>query len=122
MKTDNQEGRILDFNKEDDGCWYIDLPAWPFSHHNLMMVAGADDLCEHLSDNKKSVTVAVIANPERKATKDWGKLVKTKSSLTGGATYKVENIEGFNQDIWLCPVTLFVFGKYPNTMYIKKIN
>jgi len=23
---------------------FVDLPSWPLSHHNLMMVAGADDM------------------------------------------------------------------------------
>jgi len=35
----------LKFNHEDDDRWYVDFPDWPFDHHNLMMVAGADDLC-----------------------------------------------------------------------------
>lgn len=119
-KKDTQ-GKILDFNKESDGCWYIDLPNWPFAHHNLMMVAGADDLCEHLSSDGKSVTVAVLINPKTESNNKWGKLIKIKSSLIGGATYKVENIEGFNKEIWLCPVTLFVFGKYPDIIYFQKI-
>lgn len=117
----NLQGKILTFKKEEDGCWYIDLPNWPFAHRNLMMVAGADDLCEHLSSDGKSVTVATITNPERKPTDDWGKLIKQQSSMLGGATYKVENIEGFNKEIWLCPVTLFVFGKYPDIIYIQKL-
>lgn len=122
MENKDIQGKILDFNKENDGCWYIDLPNWPLSHHNLMMVCGADDLCEHLSSDGKSVTVGVVINPKKKPNSEWGKLVKTKSSLLGGATYKVKNIKGFNQDIWLCPVTLFVFGKYPDVIYINKIH
>ena len=39
----------LNFNKEQDGCWYIEFPNYPFSHHNLMMVAGADSLCEYVA-------------------------------------------------------------------------
>ena len=30
------------FNHEEDGLWYVDFPNWPFDHHNLLMVAGAD--------------------------------------------------------------------------------
>ena len=37
----------LIFNKEADGDWYIHFPNYPFSHHNLLMVAGADLLCEY---------------------------------------------------------------------------
>ena len=50
----------------------------------------------------------------------YAKLVQQKHSLTGGSTYDVIGLEGFNRDIWLCPVTLFVLGKYPKYMYIKK--
>ena len=81
----------LKFNHEADGCWYVDFPDWPFDHHNLMMVAGADDLCEFLSH-----------------------------SLTGGAHYEVNGIAGFTKKIWLCPVTLFVLGNYPAYIYLKK--
>ena len=43
----------LQFNHEDDGQWYVDFPSWPFDHHNLMMVAGADKLCQFLSDDDR---------------------------------------------------------------------
>lgn len=115
------KNKILKFNKEKDGHWYIDLPNWPFAHHNLMMVAGADDLCEHLSDNGKNVAIKVITNSKPEIKENWGKLSKIESSLFG-ATYKVENIKNFNKNIWLCPVTLFVFKKYPKNIYIKVLN
>lgn len=35
----------LSFHREDDGVWYVDLSDWPFAHHNLAMVGGADKLC-----------------------------------------------------------------------------
>lgn len=41
----------LQFNHEEDNRWYVDFPGWPFDHHNLMMVAGADDLCDFLSED-----------------------------------------------------------------------
>ena len=39
---------VLKFNRENDGVWYIDFPGWPFKHHNLAMVGGADKLCTYL--------------------------------------------------------------------------
>ena len=98
-KTDskNRELYNLTFNKESDGCWYIDLPNWPFSHHNLMMVEGADDLCEFLSDDGRRVTVGVAYSD------------------------RPFDVAGcFELEIWLCPVTLFVFKCYPKYIYIKK--
>ena len=34
----------IQFNKEKNGCWYVDFPHWPFSHDNLAMVSGADKM------------------------------------------------------------------------------
>ena len=34
----------IQFNKEKNGCWYVDFPHWPFSHDSLAMVSGADKM------------------------------------------------------------------------------
>jgi hypothetical protein len=42
-----------------------------------------------------------------------------------GAYYKVDQFKGalINHQLWLCPVTEYVFeGYYPQTIYIKLIN
>ena len=110
----------LKFNRESDGCWYVDFPGWPFDHHNLMMVAGADDLCAFLSNNGRETRVNVI--PARKKGKHAGyaELRRLDHSLTGGAHYEVNGIAGFTKKIWICPVTLFVLGNYPAYIYLKK--
>ena len=110
----------LKFNHEDDGCWYIDFPNWPFEHHNLMMVSGADDLCAFLSDNDKDVTVKVIPSKNEEPHPEYCKLTQTQHGLTSGSTYTVEGLEGFNRNIWICPVTLFVLGEYPKYIYLKR--
>jgi len=110
----------LKFNHEDDGCWYIDFPNWPFEHHNLMMVSGADDLCAFLSDNDKDVTVKVKPSKNDEPHPGYCKLTQTRHGLTSGSTYTVEGLEGFNRNIWICPVTLFVLGEYPKYIYLKR--
>jgi len=113
--------RHLTFNKEKDGCWYIDLPSWPFSHHNLMMVAGADDMCAFLADGMDTVSVQVVPSGKRKdGMADFAELERISSSLTGGASYNVRNLNGFDKQIWICPVTLFVLHEYPKYIYVKK--
>ena len=109
----------IKFNKEDDGLWYVDFPNWPFDHHNLLMVAGADDMCEFLSEGNHT-TVKVIPTSKEEDHPGYAKLIQKEHSLTGGSTYQVTGLEGFDRDIWLCPVTLFVLGKYPKYMYVKK--
>lgn len=110
----------LKFNHEEDGLWYVDFPNWPFDHHNLLMVAGADKLCAFLSDDDKEAKVLVRPSNKKLDLDGYAELVQKDHSLTGGSTYEVRNLDGFNRDIWLCPVTLFVLGKYPKYMYVKK--
>lgn len=115
----------LKFNKENDNHWYINLPNWPFAHHNLMMVSGADDLCEMLSDGNGHTSVEVAISDNEEDLPDYIELEKTESSLTGGAYYNVNSKEfkefAKRDTLWLCPVTLFVFMHYPNYIYVKKI-
>jgi hypothetical protein len=110
----------LKFNHEEDGCWYIDYPEWPFDHHNLMMVAGADRLCDELSDDDKTTYVDVVPSNTVRLMPDYACLVRQKYSISGGATYSVEGLPRAHWDVWLCPVTLFVLGKYPKYIYFKK--
>jgi len=44
-------------------------------------------------------------------------------NLEDGATYIAHSYkeEDINQVMWLCPVTLFVFGEYPEIIYYKVI-
>ena len=112
------------FVRESDNKWYYHFSQWPFAHHNLMMVAGADKLCSFLSENGKEVDVAARINADCSYYKDSRvTLHKTKSSLTGGAFYDVilpNNPTGkkYQYELWLCPVTLFVLGKYPRHIII----
>ena len=112
----------IKFNHEDDGLWYVDFPNWPFDHHNLLMVAGADKMCAFLSDDDVTTEVLVRPSNKRLQLDDYAELIQKDHSLTGGSTYEVRNLEGFNRDIWLCPVTLFVLGRYPKYMYVKKVS
>ena len=110
----------IKFNHEDDGLWYVDFPNWPFDHHNLLMVNGADEMCAFLSVDDVTTEVLVRPSNKRLQLEGYAELVQKEHSLTGGSTYEVRNLEGFNRNIWLCPVTLFVLGKYPKYMYVKK--
>ena len=115
----------LRFNKEKDGCWYVDFPNWPFSHANLAMVSGADKMLELLSDSDLYVKVSVIPAKKQELHDDYIELEQTEHSLFGGSTYQVKYepfIQRFKRDtLWICPVTLFVLGRYPQFIYIKRL-
>ena len=82
----------LQFNHEENGCWYIDFPGWPFEHHNLMMVAGADDLCAYMSNDDKTARVSVIPSNIEENHPGYCKLIQKEHGLTTGSTYDVTGL------------------------------
>lgn len=90
-----------------------------FAHHNLAMVGGADKLCNYLADVKQTVRVEVIANKVSLPLLGYGLLTKTYSNLFYGANYDATDCEDFQRSIWICPITLFVLGRYPKYIYVK---
>ena len=85
-----------------------------------MMVGGADKLCAFLSEDDVTCKAIVVPSKQNLDLPGYAELVKTGLHLTRGAFYKVCHLEGFSRDIWICPVTLTVLGRYPNYIYVKK--
>ena len=101
--------------------WYYDFPHWGFDHANLEMVSGAEKLCEFYSYGKDEVTVDIIAS-----NKDLGNLTTYDHYVGGtlegqflGRIYHSNKPTYIFDTFWICPVTLFVLGRYPNHIYIK---
>ena len=109
----------LSFCREDDGVWYVDFPDWPFAHHNLAMVGGADKLCSYLADGKQTIRVAVVASQHPISLSGYSLLTKTYSNLFYGADYDATGFENLHRSVWIYPVTLFVLGRYPKDIYVK---
>lgn len=113
------------FYKDKDGRWYIDLPeyieAGIGTKDNLEMVCGADKWLNKLSNNTSEVTIT-FSDSEFEGYEDvmreWSFLAPI-SGLMGGMFY----ITTTGHNLWLCPVTLYVFGgSYPSKIYysVKK--
>jgi hypothetical protein len=106
----------------EDKLWYIDMP-WPGDRYNLAMVAGSNHLLTFL-DTKRENRVSVLVRPSKEkltSMNGYFECVKQFSGLFAGATYKVNGLEGFTREIWICPVTLTVLGYYPKYIYIKQM-
>lgn len=106
---------------KEDGTWYIDIPNYPFAKSTLAMVLGADELLDKLSKSRGEVTLN-FHTEEFEGQQDV--LIRTKKlGLTQGAIYMPmtnrikHEMEGERNRLWLCPVTLYVFGKYPKEIY-----
>ena len=98
--------------------WYCEVPNFPkelFEH--TLMVGGAAKLLDYLARGRKRIAMKVKTTNEENG--NMG-LVKNSSTLTGGAFYR-DPSGNFNEEIWLCPVTLFVLGKYPRNIQILEV-
>jgi len=95
------------------------------------MVAGADALCEFYANGKNEVTVNIIATNKKAKQYDKKEIdefiaeepqkgTKFVDKLIYGRTYTSVNENGNLITMWICPVTLFVLGRYPKYIYIKK--
>lgn len=140
--TGRKEEYKLSFNREEEDRWFVDFPNWPWKKGNLEMVCGADKFLDLLSEGKDRVSIIAKAISEKfdeaefqQLMQDgWYELEQTQSSLTGGATYTVRGArsaqfmrkhpltgESMSRTLWLCPVTLFVVGRYPKYFYVKAV-
>ena len=103
--------------------WYCDVPGFPkelFEH--TLMVGGASKFLEYYSRGESKIVATIRATTAEGEKFFCGsKLHKISSTLTGGAFYK-DPSGNFNEEIWLCPVTLFLLGKYPERILIYRIN
>jgi len=127
----------LHFVAENDPpikLWYYDFKHWGFDKHNLLMISGADKLCEMYAKGKDEVTVEIIASKKKlnlnpqlydefvaqdiiiDGMTHQGKFIDSQlDKFLCGRTYQKGNTQ-----MWICPVTLFVLGRYPKYIYIKK--
>lgn len=106
------------FYKEASGRWYIDLPFYPGTQADLEMVAGADSMLDYMAEGENKVSL-LISEEEF----EGGDLLGLTDILESGANYNLMIYRGvlLNINMWLCDVTKFVFGKFPERLYISKI-
>lgn len=125
----------LKFNKEADGDWYIDFPGYPFAHHNLMMVTGADKLCQYAAEHEGHPTYAEVdvTTGDNLIDGKQPDIMMTRFKVGYGASYHNATADGNPPilvtedrnieipDAWLCPVTLLVLFTYPEriNIYLK---
>lgn len=119
-------------NGENHKKWFYDFKHWGFDHNNLQMVANADTLCELYAKGNDNVTINIIASRKKRKYNpnlyDEFKAITPPKELEWydrliwGRDYKLTKTQTSPQNIetmWICPVTLFVLGRYPKFIYIK---
>jgi hypothetical protein len=105
------------------------------TNKKVLMVGGADTLLDKLSNNTDEVTLQISELPFVGWTTWLRKLKNGKDDtylkevghapVNNGAYYDavvIDNVKT-NHEVWLCPVTEYVFdGAYPEDIYVKIIS
>ncbi len=136
--TNNQViNKTMSFYKENS-LWYADLPQFLEAglgvKANLLMVDGADRFLDFLSNNGHLATIQLSTEPFEGAEAVLHKIniglnrsileAVGHAPVDYGAYYHVKTYreQVLNHQLWLCPVTEYVFeGGYPDEIYIKVI-
>ena len=104
----------LTFEKWENGQWFVVLPEYDGDQEDLEMVDGADKLLDFLTTDGLYVTADISLEELSDSI-----VLEMAAHDEMGGTYRVDNLEGFNQDVWLCNVMHFLFGKHPDIIYFK---
>ena len=115
----------LTFYKEENGNWYVSLPEWDGEIEDLQMVGGADTMCDILAQGEETLNVRVLYdNPNTLSGQP--KVVLNKKigidyingSISGCFYTPTFGITMSLDTVWLCDVTKFVFGYFPDEILI----
>lgn len=102
------------FYKESNNRWFIDLPDWKGEKDELEMVMGADTMLDILSQGDDIVFLTMSTEPFD----NYSYLLKLKEEVYEGGLYDLIS-NNFNFEVWICSVTKFVFGYFPENIYLK---
>lgn len=111
-------GRKLNFVKLA-GYWFAHLPNYEGDPSDLVMVSGADVMCDMLDKDEDGFIQAYISDKQfdlcERPTFEYV-LDFVNSTGEDGANYRLRE---WKLDVWLCNVTKYVFGEFPAEIYIR---
>ncbi len=107
----------ITFNKNSIGQWFAEIPEWTGDQAELEMIMGADTFLDILSQGELKVILSFVTdNIEKNIWSDFI-LIRTKPYNDG---YYYDAIGHFNTlEVWLCHVTKFVFGEFPEKIFVS---
>ena len=108
----------MSFNRLSSNRWYANIDDYPGDFEDLEMIMGADELLDRLSCGGDFVKVSIIAD-EIPSFPPNMKLTKYKEDETGA--YYTQDFYDHLPSVFICNVTKFVFGYFPDIIYLTKI-
>lgn len=107
--------KVFNFYKEPSGKWYVDLPTWLGDKEELEMVMGADTMLDIMSEGENIKRLLICKHDDTYANYFLKKLREEHE----GCYYEVSGMNITPFEIWLCSVTKFALGGYPENIYIR---
>lgn len=103
---------------KESSRWFSDIPAWEGSKDDLEMVFGADLLLDIISEGEEEVVLEF--GDHKFPGSDQIIFIHLEGD---GAKYHLPSYRGKNHEMefWLCSVTKFVFGSYPDSLWMRKV-
>jgi len=119
----NREFRF--YQEHPSGRWYVDLPEWEGDKADLEMVMGADSFLTVMSEGNSEVRL-ILSDEEIEGADSLilkGAGIFEDIEVGSGAWYVLPKYMGIDYDhsMWLCDVTLFVFGYFPETIWFVPV-
>lgn len=112
---------VLRFYKEYDK-WYADIAEQDgFTKEDMQMVSGADTLCDIIAQGEDEIFITLYADLYLREYVRFKTTLKKIREDEFGAWYKVGSIyqvDYEDMEIWLCPVTKWLFGDYPEIIFL----
>lgn len=116
----------IDFEKTNDGKWFVVLPKYDGEHEDLEMVFGANTLLDKISKGNDNVSIDVMTEKPKHCNYISGLLINHDDD---GGTYLMDTLDevleentSLDNTFWLCNVTHFIFGEHPKQIYFKVID
>ena len=106
-----------------DGRWYADIFEYleqGGTEEECEMVSGADIWLDFISKGKENIILKLSTS---EILNEKLEFIENNEDEEYGAFYIAREYkeEPHNFILWICPVTLFVFGEYPKTIYYEII-
>lgn len=116
--------RTFHFHQEphNHNAWYVDLPEYVGPREDLEMVYGASTFLDMISEGTGKASVCVSSTYFEGS--DQLVLLTDQATMPSGAIYLLETFRGIDihHELFLCEVMLFVFGQYPEQLFISVVN
>ena len=110
--------QIITFIKSPlQSIWYAEIPNYPGAHDDLEMVDSAGTFLSQLDKGLGIVQVKISDEPDDRVDIILEKTEETKDEK--GANYKIASGDQSVETIWLCGVLEYVFGTFPNHLYLE---